>query len=81
MYRLMLAQCRQLSESFAASLAFKVSLVGVRWQVPHQRILMPELLRTWVEYQALILFLPCFRESRSRLYERNTIGFARDSWR
>lgn len=47
-YRLVLAQSRQLPESFAASLAFKVSLVGVRWQMPHQRVLMPELLRTWI---------------------------------
>lgn len=50
-YRLVLAQSRQLPESFAASLAFKVSLVGVRWQMPHQRVLMPELLRTWIECQ------------------------------
>lgn len=56
MYCLVLAQCRQLPESFAASLAFKVSLVGVCWQMPHQRVLMPELLRTWIEYQALGLF-------------------------
>lgn len=55
-YRLVLAQSRQLPESFAASLAFKVSLVGVRWQMPHQRVLMPELLRTWIECQTFNRF-------------------------